>query len=101
MTLHPIDALVLLCQSEGWPVPRLEYRFHPTRKWRFDYAWLEIQLAIERQGGVWTRGKHARGAGMLKDHEKLNAAQMMGWRVLQCTPGTIHLLTPYLRDVFA
>ena len=27
------------CYEAGLPVPIPEYRFHPTRKWRFDYAW--------------------------------------------------------------
>ena len=28
-----------------------EYRFHPTRKWRFDYAWPENKIALEVEGG--------------------------------------------------
>ncbi len=40
----------------------------------------------EVQGGVWVRGAHSRGAQQLKDFEKLNAAQLRGWRVFQVTP---------------
>lgn len=29
-----------------------EYRFHPTRKWRFDFAIPHIKVAIEIEGGL-------------------------------------------------
>ena len=32
-------------------------------------------------GGVWKRGRHNRGTGYIKDLEKLNAAQILGWIV--------------------
>ncbi len=35
------------------PEPRPEYRFHPTRLWRFDYAWPQERLAVEFDGGQW------------------------------------------------
>lgn len=53
------------------------------RKWRFDFAWPDERVAVEIQGGVWTRGKHGRGAGIVKDYEKGNAACVLGWRVLK------------------
>lgn len=63
-----------------------EYRFAPPRRWRFDWAWLDCKVALEVQGGIWTHGRHTRGAALLKEHEKLNAAAALGWRVLYCTP---------------
>ena len=63
-----------------------EYQFHPTRKWRFDYAWPRYLVAVEKDGGVWSGGKHGRGSGIVKDHEKQNAAAVLGWRILRCTP---------------
>lgn len=63
-----------------------EFRFHPTRKWRFDFAYPAHKVAIEINGGVWKRGRHNRGTGYIKDLEKLNAAQILGWIVLQFTP---------------
>jgi len=63
-----------------------EYRFHPKRLWRFDYALPQFRIAIEIDGGVWTQGRHTRGAGWLKDSEKLNTAAVMGWRMLRFTP---------------
>lgn len=77
---------VKLLEDAGLPCPELEYKFHPTRKWRLDYAWPEHGLAIEVEGGVWVRGRHNRPAGYLKDLEKYNALTLQGWRLLRYTP---------------
>jgi hypothetical protein len=63
-----------------------EYRFHDTRKWRFDMACPTRKLAIEIDGGVWSGGRHSGGAGQIGDMEKLNTAAILGWRVLRFTP---------------
>lgn len=54
-----------------------EYKFHPTRKWRFDY-FHKSGVAIELEGGIYTGGRHTRGAGFLKDMEKYNEAASRG-----------------------
>lgn len=77
-----------VCEAVGLPAPVAEYRFEPTRKWRFDWCWPDQRVALEVDGGIWTQGRHTRGAGWEKDTEKLNAAQAAGWRVLRCTPTT-------------
>ena len=84
-----MSLLTALCRAEGWPVPEAEYRFHPFRKWRFDFAWPEQKVAVEIEGGIWTRGRHTRGAGYLGDLEKYNEAQLLGWIVLRCTPSQL------------
>jgi very-short-patch-repair endonuclease len=68
------------------PLPEFEYRFHPTRAFRWDYAWDSQRLAIEVDGGIYTGGKHGRGAGIEKDHEKANWGATLGWRVIRTTP---------------
>lgn len=78
-----------LCDLGGVPKPVAEYRFHPLRKWRFDWAWPAQKVALEVEGGVWIQGRHSRGAGFLKDAEKYNTAATMGWRVLRVTPKQI------------
>lgn len=32
-----------------------EFRFHPTRRWRFDFAWQPEKLAVEVEGGIMDR----------------------------------------------
>lgn len=56
-----------------------EFVFHPTRKWRFDFAFPSVKLAIEIDG----RGRHQTVAGTRGDCEKHNEALRMGWRVLR------------------
>ena len=60
-----------------------EYRFHPTRRWRFDFAWPAQRVAVEVEGGAWIRGRHTRPRGFLADLEKYAEALVMGWRVLR------------------
>ncbi len=68
-----------------------EHRFHPIRKWRFDFAWVDIKLAVEIQGGIWlgSIGGHTSAAGRTRDCEKHNAATVLGWRVMQFTKDMI------------
>ena len=62
-----------------------EFQFHPTRKWRFDYAMPALKVAVEVDGGVWTGGRHINPTGYINDMEKLNTAASMGWLVLRIT----------------
>jgi hypothetical protein len=82
----PVYHLVGLCRGMGLPEPVPEYRFHPGRRWRFDYAWPLVKLALEIDGGVWTQGRHTRGAGAIEDQAKLSEAAILGWRVLYAVP---------------
>lgn len=60
-----------------------EYKFHHARKWRFDFAWPAQLVAVEIEGGVWSRGRHTRGAGYIADAIKYNEAALAGWRVIR------------------
>lgn len=80
----------------GW---EREYRFHPKRKWRFDFAFLapppsdyhgtdrpwHPNIAVEVEGGIWTGGAHTRGKHFMSDCEKYNEATLLGWKVLRFT----------------
>lgn len=66
-----------------------EYYFDKTRKWRFDFAWPDIKVAVEIEGGVWSGGRHTRGKGFESDCNKYNAATIQGWRVLRFTGGMV------------
>lgn len=74
------------CRAAGLPAPRFEYRFDDTRKWRFDICFPESRVAVEVQGGLFSGGRHVRGAALLREYEKLNAAAIAGWCVLLVTP---------------
>lgn len=62
-----------------------EFKFHPIRKWAWDFSWNDRLIAFEIEGGVFTGGRHGRGSGILKDIEKSNAAALLGWRTLRAT----------------
>ena len=69
----------------GIKLPEQEYRFHPKRQWRFDFAWPGIMVAVEAEGGIFISGRHNRPIGMTNDCEKYNAAVLLGWKVLRYT----------------
>ena len=79
------EMLHLLIKADNLPQPEREYAFALGigRRWRFDFAYPEHKIGIEVQGGIYSRGAHARGVGLERDYEKLNTAQMLGWRVFQ------------------
>lgn len=73
------------------PAPHAEYKFHPSRKWRIDYAWPVVKLAVEIEGGVFrqSKGRHTNPSGFIKDIEKYNALTEHGWHLLRYIPGKI------------
>lgn len=103
----PLDLKLLVAAvvSNGFPPPEPEYKFHESRKWRFDLCWVEYGVAFEREGGTYVqvsckqcgkktshfRSRHHDQHGMEDDIEKYNAAETAGWRVIRAT-------TPMMRD---
>lgn len=85
------ETFALHCRASLHPVnqPVREYRFSPTRKWRFDFAFPQQKVAVEIEGGVFANGRHNRGFGFETDMEKYNAAVMLGWRVLRYSTGMV------------
>ena len=79
------DLLAQQMQFVGLPTPEREYRFAPPRRYRADFAYPDRMLLIEVEGGVWTQGRHSRGAGFTEDCSKYNLAASMGFRVLRFT----------------
>ena len=84
----PIYPLVGLCKAAGLPIPIPEYEFHPTRKFRFDYAIPQWRIGIEVEGGIWRQGggAHSHPSNIERDIEKYNCAAIQGWRVLRYAP---------------
>lgn len=80
------DFFTTLCRSDLHVECVKEFKFHPTRKWRFDYAIPQYKIALEVEGGVWSGGRHTSPKGFLNDMEKYNTATLMGWRVFRTIP---------------
>ena len=93
--------LVDLCRVAGLPAPSCEHRFHPVRKWRFDYAWPDRLVAVEIEGGAFSNGAHTRGAHFRSDCEKYNAAAMLGWRVFRYLPEQLKRAVGDLQGILA
>ena len=53
-------------QLSHMPGYNKEFSFHPERRWRFDYAWPALKVALEIHGGVFTNGRHTRGKGFTR-----------------------------------
>ena len=59
-----------------------EFRFHPERRWRFDFAWPERTLATEVQAAVFSRGRHSLPRGLPADWETASEAPLLGLRTV-------------------
>ena len=76
-----------------------EHRFHPTRKWRFDWANTALKLAVEYDGVTGATAFNRKGdessvghvsvSGQMRDAEKTNEAQCLGWIVIRVNAKTI------------
>lgn len=91
MKIKKIYLFPLACVKMGLPEPTPEYRFHPVRKWRIDYYFEANgrRVGLEVEGGVWSGGRHTRGAGFVRDMEKYNAATAAGIQIIRCVPGDL------------
>lgn len=90
----PPPGPILLSQLQlmGLPEPAPEYRFHPERQWRVDFAWPDELIACEIEGGIWMQTKKGRSKGhahpkrFLEDMVKYNELAILGWRLIRVTP---------------
>lgn len=70
------------CQERSFVLEE-EYKFHPERKFRFDFAIPSLKIACEFDGGIFDRnGSHTSVKDIKRDADKKNSAAVMGWRVL-------------------
>lgn len=76
----------------GLPPCVAEFQFCETRKFRFDFAFVDYKTAVEMNGQIWKKGGHNTGTGLLRDYEKNNLAATLGWQTLFCTPAQIYTL---------
>lgn len=78
------EGFAMYCRVYGL-TPEREYRFHPSRRWKFDFAFPALKIAVEIEGGAWSNGRHNRGSGFRADLEKYNTALLLGWSVFRFT----------------
>jgi very-short-patch-repair endonuclease len=98
MTSLAEQTLAAQLEQAGIPFER-EYRFHPRRRWRADFAIVgspELPLPayislllVEIDGGAFIGGRHSRGQGVANDAEKQSAAAILGYRVIRATPAQV------------
>src|ERR1044072_7837334 len=62
-----------------------EHKFHPERKWRFDFALPDKKIGIEYEGLNSSKSGHTTLQGYTKDTEKYREAAIMGWTLLRYT----------------
>lgn len=79
------DVFAFQLKAAKLPVPQREFRFLPPRRWLFDFAWPDLMVAVEVEGGTYVRGRHSRPGGFELDCLKYGAAVIAGWRVLRLT----------------
>lgn len=86
-------ALLTLIQYHGLPAPQREWRFgralSPPREWRFDFAWPQLFVAVEVEGGLWVAGRHNRGSTIEADMVKYSEAAMLGWTVIRVSTAMV------------
>lgn len=80
--------LAAVLENVGLPAKR-EFYFWPGRRFHFDLAYPEVKLAVEIEGGTWSRGRHVRPQGFERDCVKYNGAALQGWTVLRFTTGMV------------
>jgi hypothetical protein len=77
------DTLAFQMKAARLPTPIRQFFAIPGRKLAFDFGFPDWRLLVEVQGGVWTKGKHGRGSGIIGDQNKLNLAVLNGYFTLQ------------------
>jgi hypothetical protein len=117
-------------RAAGLPTPLAEHCFMPGRRWRFDFAWPAFMVALEVEGGAYSRlvvvergyelkqgrrvalaagtrlrlgGRHHSAEGLDADAQKYNAAAVLGWMVIRATSSMVErgAAIDALRDAFA
>lgn len=95
------QSLLTQIRQYGLPEGVPQYRAVPGRRWAWDRSWPEYRLLVEVQGGI-TSSKvkgpdgytskvmgHNSISGILRDHEKHNAATLLRWFVIYANTITI------------
>ena len=96
-----VTALIKQWAKDNNQELHLEHTFHPTRKWRFDYAFPKLMVAVEYEGlfAASKKSRHTTIKGFTEDAEKYNEAAILGWRVLRITAVDYHKVIDLLTRI--
>lgn len=64
-----------------------EHKFDDVRRFRFDWAIIDLKIGIEYEGIISEKSRHTTIEGFTTDCIKYNLAIQNGWRVLRYTAG--------------
>jgi hypothetical protein len=64
------------------PTPERQVKLIPGRNWAWDAVYKAEMIAVEINGGTAKLGAHSSKAGLERDYEKANAANLAGYCVL-------------------
>ncbi|MGH2642362.1 MAG: hypothetical protein ACRDE2_00310 [Chitinophagaceae bacterium] len=76
-----------------------EYKFHPVRKWRFDFYFKKIKVGIEYEGVFSTQSRHTNKMGYSRDTDKYREAAKMGLIVLRYTAANANKVIEDLDEI--
>ena len=72
-------AYLAVIRAANLPSPTREVQLIQGRKWSWDFVYEANRIAIEIQGQTHKIGAHSSHAGLARDYEKGNAANIAGW----------------------
>jgi hypothetical protein len=96
----PEELFASQCRAYRLPAFERQLQFAKAamgRRWLLDFGFRDYLLGVEIQGVVVRRiggvlvtsGAHADVQGLRKEHEKHNAAVLLGWSILEFMPAEI------------
>lgn len=86
---EPEELLAFQLKAIKAPLFERQFRIHPKRKFLADFYFPVSRLVVEVDGGVFTHGRHSRGAGITRDCEKTAYIAAMPARLLRVTPAHV------------
>lgn len=64
---------------------KTDYKFHNSRRWKFDYAIPALKISVEYEGLQSEKSGHTTLVGYTRNCDKYNAAVLDGWHLLRYT----------------
>lgn len=77
-----------------------EFKFDDVRKWKFDWAFPSLKIAIEYEGIFSKKSRHTSIKGYQGDIEKYNKAALLGWRVIRVTAKDYKTIIQQLNEYY-